>query len=90
MFSYVLRLGVATSAPTFEIDHDDDLTVGRFATVVLADRLVIPFADETELVLAPGSEVTGLVVEKETMIEGVEEDVNEAAFRVVREVTAGG
>ena len=86
-FEYVFRLGAAETAPTFEIDHDEDLTVGRLVTVTLGGRLVIPFADETELVLSPGSEVTALVVEKVTPTGDDGEDVNEAAFRSVGAMT---
>ena len=87
-FSYVIRLGVPEGAPSVEVDHGDDLAVGRFATIVLSERLVVPFADECELVLAAGSELRGIVVEKETALPG-DEDPNEAAFRVVREVAGG-
>ena len=89
LFSYVIRLGVSEDAPQVDLDHSEDLAVGRFATVTLRGRLVIPFADECELVLAPGSEVAGLVIEKFTPAEEVagDEDPNEAAFRVVRDVT---
>ena len=88
LFSYVIRLGVAEDAPRVEVDYEGNLTVGRLATLVLTERLVVPFADETELVLAPGSEVKGIVVEKETQF-ACEEDPVEAAFRVVGGATGG-
>ena len=87
LFSYVIRLGVPEDAPRVDLDHGDDLTVGRFATVTLSERLVVPFADECEMVLAPGSEVTGIVVEKEVHFDD-EEDIAESAYRVVRTVTS--
>ena len=92
LFSYVIRLGVSEDAPQIDLDHIEDLAVGRFATVTLRERLVIPFTDECELVLAPGSEVAGLVIEKFTPAEEVagDEDPNEAALRVVRAATADG
>ena len=86
LFSYVIRLGVPEDAPRIDLDHGEDLTVGRFATVTLEERLVVPFSDECEVVLAPGSEVTGIVVEKETALQSADDPV-EAAFRVVGKVT---
>ena len=85
LFSYVIRLGVPEDAPRIDLDHGEDLTIGRFATVTLEERLVVPFSDECEMVLAPGSEVTGLVVEKETSVMSRERDAVETAFRVVGE-----
>ena len=90
-FSYVIRLGLSEASPSFDVDLPDDLAVGRFATFVLPRRLVVPFAEGCEMVLAAGSEVRGLVVEKDTpavLLGGDErEDVAEAAFRVVGEAT---
>ena len=92
-FSYVIRLGAGEDCPAFDVDLPDDLAVGRFASFVLSRRLVVPFADGCEVVLAAGSEVRGLVVEKDTpadlLGEDTEGDVAEAAFRVVGEATGG-
>ena len=88
MFSYVITLGTIEDGPRLDFDHEDDQPLGRFATFVLTDRLVVPFTENTELVLASGSEVTGLVVGKEWQDDGgTGEDENETASRVVNETT---